>query len=38
MKDKIEGHFYKEQLTKTSAPNYKKDFFFVENGSTHFNN
>ena len=30
MKDKIEGHFYKEQLTKAPIPNYKKDFFFVE--------
>ena len=30
MKDKIEGHFYQEQLTKAPVPDYKKDFFFVE--------
>ena len=35
MKDKVEGHFYKEQLTKAPAPNYKKDFFFVEKILTH---
>lgn len=30
MKDKVEGHFYKEQLVKCSAPDYQKDLFFVE--------
>ncbi len=30
MKDDVEGHFYRQQLTKAPAPNYKKDFFFVE--------
>ena len=30
MKDKVPGHFYRQQLTKAPAPNYKKDFFFVE--------
>lgn len=30
MKDKIPGHFYKEQLTKAPKPNYQKDFFFIE--------
>ncbi len=30
MKDKVPGHFYREQLTKAPAPDYKKDFFFVE--------
>ncbi len=30
MKDKVEGHFYRQQLTKAPTPDYKKDFFFVE--------
>ena len=30
MKDKVLGHYYKEQLTKAPTPNYQKDFFFVE--------
>ncbi len=30
MKDKVPGHFYRQQLTKAPSPNYKKDFFFVE--------
>ena len=30
MKDKVPGHFYKEQLTKAPKPDYQKDFFFVE--------
>jgi hypothetical protein len=30
MKDKVPGHFYREQLTQAPEPNYKKDFFFVE--------
>ncbi len=30
MKDKVPGHFYRQQLTKAPTPNYKKDFFFVE--------
>ena len=30
MKDKVSGHFYKEQLTKAPTPDYKKDYFLVE--------
>ena len=30
MKDKVQGHYYFEQLTKAPAPNYKTDFFLVE--------
>jgi hypothetical protein len=30
MKDKVPGHYYKEQLTRAPTPNYQKDFFFVE--------
>jgi len=30
MKDKVPGHFYRQQLTQAPAPNYKKDFFSVE--------
>jgi AAA+ superfamily predicted ATPase len=30
MKDKVPGHFYKEQLTKAPKPDYQKDFFFIE--------
>jgi hypothetical protein len=30
MKDKLNGAYYKEQLFKTSAPNYQKNFFEVE--------
>ena len=30
MKDKVDGHYYKEQLTSAPTPNYQKDFFFVE--------
>jgi AAA+ superfamily predicted ATPase len=30
MKDKVTGHYYKEQLTKAPTPDYQKDFFFVE--------
>ena len=30
MKDKVNGHFYKEQLKKAPVPDYKKDFFLVE--------
>jgi hypothetical protein len=28
LKDKVPGHFYKEQLTKAPVPDYKKRFFF----------
>ena len=31
MKDKVPGHYYLEQLTKAPAPNYKNDFFLIEN-------
>lgn len=30
LKDKVSGFFYKEQLTKCPAPNYKTNFFEVE--------
>ena len=30
MKDKVEGQFYEKQLLLAPAPDYKKDFFFVE--------
>jgi hypothetical protein len=30
MKDKVEGTYYKEQLFKTSAPDYKNNFFEIE--------
>ena len=30
MKDKVQGHYYFEQLTKAPIPNYKSDFFLVE--------
>ena len=30
MNDKLSGLYYGKQLTKTSKPNYKKDYFFVE--------
>ena len=30
LKDKVDGHFYSEQLVKCDAPNYEKDTFFVE--------
>ena len=30
MKDKVPGHFYKDQLTKAPKPDYQNDFFFVE--------
>jgi len=30
MKDIVDGSFYKEQLTKTSKPDYKTNFFEVE--------
>lgn len=30
MDDEIDGFFYKEQLTKASAPDYSKDYFLVE--------
>jgi hypothetical protein len=30
MKDKVPGHFYRQQLTRAPKPDYKKDFFFVE--------
>ena len=28
--DDVDGFFYKEQLTKASAPDYSKDFFLIE--------
>jgi hypothetical protein len=30
MKAKIDGTFYKEQLYKTTPPDFKKDFFEIE--------
>ena len=30
MKDKVEGHYYFEQLTKAPTPDYTQDFFLVE--------
>ena len=30
MKDKVPGHFYKEQLLKTEKPNFAQNFFEVE--------
>ncbi len=30
MKDKVSGHFYKEELTPAPTINYKKKFFEVE--------
>ena len=30
MKDKVPGHFYREQLTLAPMPEYQKDFFLVE--------
>ena len=30
MKDKVQGHYYFEQLTKAPEPNYQTDFFLVE--------
>lgn len=30
MKDKVPGHFYREQLTPAPTPEYQKDFFLVE--------
>ena len=30
MKDPVEGQFYEKQLQRAPAPDYKKDFFFVE--------
>jgi hypothetical protein len=30
MKDNVDGHFYEKQLLAAPAPDYKKDFFFVE--------
>jgi hypothetical protein len=30
MGDEIGGFYYKEQLTKASAPDYTKDYFLIE--------
>lgn len=30
MKDKVPGHFYKEELVKAPSVEYKKDFFEIE--------
>jgi hypothetical protein len=30
LKDPVDGHFYREQLTLAPKPDYKKDFFAIE--------
>ena len=30
MKDKVPGHYYKEQLLKSETPDFKENFFEVE--------
>ena len=30
MNDRLSGFYYAKQLTKTSKPDYRKDYFFVE--------